>query len=710
MKDTGTPSFFQPSAQTEVPGAEGVPACVKMLRYFHPDGGASARDFDNLMKIAATIPEGHAVLEKMAAYQEKRAEKRKPCFHFTARAAGGINVARRQIYTDSFLMRRNGDKPTLENKEGAARLIREMTYALAAADMRAKGQNIDSPEAKAELTAQANANYKIMEYRLGFVPPGDLKEKDRKSAGDSAVFYAMLLEQEREIQKKPHQMFLHAVRFLDRENPAETQLARSNLDVALYMIENSGAGRKALERLAGAGIREKEYTYKGEMKNTASVSLNLSASSEEIALEILQRAAERRNVMEGRPQHQDVLREKFAFVAENPNFEKAVIADSDYRAFKKAIAAGLTTDRALALAEEARKAAEQAPRRVLQQAFAQTKEGTDNPANQEKFEKVLKILEMTEDGRALLEAISERNCAIRFDASCLGEKSVGMYNSDANVICLRPMGTPAQMAGVLRHEGEHMLQAFRTDYGRMDALSGLACQRAVEAGACAAEAAFNYEINPYFPESFSYHPCICQSYAAEMQESHDREKAWGKAFKAWNSENLAAVYEGEHMLFAGFIGHDRSRDKTPLSGEDILRIVHPEKGCTVEPDFLFSPPLCTGSLENVVNVLNRVIMISEETRTPADASALKISVDEKRAAPEFIPLYEGMAAVIQNSADAGKPVGRAEMKKLHKLISDFHKQRQSTENAEKPKTESVSSANRTSPLLSTALLKRKYGR
>ena len=88
-----------------------------------------------------------------------------------------------------------------------------------------------------------------------------------------------------------------------------------------------------------------------------------------------------------------------------------------------------------------------------------------------------------------------------------------------------------------------------------------------------------------------------------MQVSHDREKAWGNAFKAWNSENLAAVYEGEHMLFAGLIGHGRSRGKPPLSGADILHFVHPEKGCTVEPDFLFSKPLCAGSLENVVNVL-----------------------------------------------------------------------------------------------------------
>lgn len=696
MTDTDKLSFFHQSRETERPTAAAGPAYMKMIRYFHPDAEVSTADFENILKITDTIPEGRAVLEKMAAYQEKRQEKRKPCFHFSARAAERIDIGRRQICLASFLAHRNGDGPSPENKEGAARLIREMTYALAAVDMQTKGRNIDSPEAKAELTAQANANYKIMAYRLGFVPPGNIKEKDRKSAGSPAVFHALLLAEEREIQKRPHQMFLHAVRFLDRENPQDSQSIRSNLDVALYLIENSEAGRKALENLAGAGVREKEYTYRGEMKNTASISLNLSASSEEIALEILQRAVERRNIMEGRPQHQDVLREKFAFVTENPNFEKAVIADADYRAFKKAVAAGLTTDRALALAEEARKAAaEQGPRRVLQDAFAQTKEGTDSPANQEKFEKMLKILEMTEDGRKLLENISERNCSISFDASDLGEKSVGMYNAAANAICLRPVGTPAQIAGVLRHEGEHMLQSFRTEYDRMDALSGLAYQRAIEAGACAAEAAFNYEINPYFPESSSYHPCIYQSYADEMQVSHDREKAWGNAFKAWNSENLAAVYEGEHMLFAGLIGHGRSRGKPPLSGADILHFVHPEKGCTVEPDFLFSKPLCAGSLENVVNVLNRVIMTSESTQTPADASALKISVDEKRAAPEFIPLYEGMATVIQNSAAAGKPVRPAERKKLAQLISV------------KPK---ASSENKASTVLSTALLKRNAGR
>ena len=88
-------------------------------------------------------------------------------------------------------------------------------------------------------------------------------------------------------------------------------------------------------------------------------------------------------------------------------------------------------------------------------------------------------------------------------------------------------------------------------------------------------------------------------------------------------------------------------------------------------------------------------MTSESTQTPADASALKISVDEKRAAPEFIPLYEGMATVIQNSAAAGKPVRPAERKKLAQLISV------------KPK---ASSENKASTVLSTALLKRNAGR
>ncbi len=692
--------------ETEPSPAEETPSYMKLARYFHPDSQSGRADFENILKIADTVPEGQAVLEKMAEYQQNREEKGKKYFHFSGRSLAGLNFPARQIYIDSNFMRKTGDEPGIDNKGAAARLIQDITYTLAALEKQKNGLNIDSPDIKAELTAQANANRRIADYRLGFVPPHDMIEYDRKSAGDPAVFHALVLKKELEIQKRPHQMFLHSVDFSESGDPRTASRARSNLDFALYLIENKPAAKKALESLRGVRIKEKDFTYTGEIKNTKSIPLNLSVSSEEIALEIIQKAKERQNVLEGLPQDHDVNREKFTFITENPMFEKAVIADADYRAFKKAAAAGAPLEQALAIAAEARKADEKSVRRVLRDAFEQTAEGMESRGALRQFDKMLKILEMTEDGRNVLESISKQGCAIRFDTSGMGPNHLGCYNAAANTIFIRPLSSEAQMAGVLRHEAEHMLQEarFPNPYTRQNTLGALVYQQSIEAAACAFETRFEYEINSYFPETAFIHPEIYKTYADEMNASEDPEKAWGKAFKAWD---LAPSYEENHTKYAGLIAENYHPDKSFFDAADILKIVHPGKGCTVEPDFLYTAPLMTKNIDNVVNILRHVQENSAENKIPADSSALKIRVNPKNVNPAYVPLYDHLTQVIRRSAETGKPVSRTEQNQTHSLVTEMKKVQAAAaaETGDTPPAPASKAA-----VLNAALRNRTYGR
>ncbi len=152
---------------------------------------------------------------------------------------------------------------------------------------------------------------------------------------------------------------------------------------------------------------------------------------------------------------------------------------------------------------------------------------------------VLETLNKTNSGRETLENLSDLGYKIQFQN--LGKQFGGYCNYDDRLIVLNPTRSKNFLAVAVVHEGRHGIQ-FASEkenapiFEQTRVADMYRMRKAIEADACAHQAAFAYECKDIAPEVYAEqkrdYPMLT-AYETELNKTGDEKKAMQAAFKSW---------------------------------------------------------------------------------------------------------------------------------------------------------------------------------
>lgn len=152
---------------------------------------------------------------------------------------------------------------------------------------------------------------------------------------------------------------------------------------------------------------------------------------------------------------------------------------------------------------------------------------------------VLETLNKTDSGRETLETLSDLGYKIKFQN--LGKQFGGYCNYDDRVIVLNPTRSKNFLAVAVVHEGRHGIQ-FASEkknapiFEQTRVADMYRMRKAIEADACAHQAAFAYECKENAPEVYAEqkrdYPMLA-AYETELEKTGDKKQAMRAAFKSW---------------------------------------------------------------------------------------------------------------------------------------------------------------------------------
>ena len=174
---------------------------------------------------------------------------------------------------------------------------------------------------------------------------------------------------------------------------------------------------------------------------------------------------------------------------------------------------------------------------TLQKAFvasSKRKAGKEKEA----FAAILEPVMKTARGRETMEALADLGYKFRFENGNFG----GMCCSSEKTILLNPNYDSNYIAHVLVHEGRHAIQYSRTpenapELEQTKVADMFRMRQAIEADACAHQAAFVYECKTVAPKVYSEYKAggfpMLTAYETELDRTGDKRKAMQAAFKSW---------------------------------------------------------------------------------------------------------------------------------------------------------------------------------
>lgn len=186
-----------------------------------------------------------------------------------------------------------------------------------------------------------------------------------------------------------------------------------------------------------------------------------------------------------------------------------------------------------ACGEKARQA-----QKTLQNTFAAS--SAKSAADEQKLlGDVLNTLNKTDSGRETLETLSDLGYKIQFRN--MGKRFGGYCNYDDRLIVLNPARSKNFLAIAVVHEGRHGIQ-FASEkknaplFEETRVADMYRMRKAIEADACAHQAAFAYECKENAPEVYAEqkrdYPMLA-AYETELEKTGDKKQAMRAAFKSW---------------------------------------------------------------------------------------------------------------------------------------------------------------------------------
>ena len=179
-------------------------------------------------------------------------------------------------------------------------------------------------------------------------------------------------------------------------------------------------------------------------------------------------------------------------------------------------------------------------------------------ADREKFGTLLNIAYKMPKGEEVMNAVAFKGYSFMYDAM-FGVN--GACDYDRKVVRLDSYFMQADLAPILIHECSHIRQVDRlseqinqpnvTNFiAGLNAYDFIKLNRALEADACAHQAAFAYQMKDEYPRVFEKEmkTPMMQAYVAEMDKSGDETKAMQASFKAWYGyKNYQEAYEKQYL-------------------------------------------------------------------------------------------------------------------------------------------------------------------
>ncbi len=179
-------------------------------------------------------------------------------------------------------------------------------------------------------------------------------------------------------------------------------------------------------------------------------------------------------------------------------------------------------------------------------------------ADREKFATLLNIAYETPKGREVMNAVAFKGYSFTYD-TMFGVN--GACDYDRKVVRLDSYFMQKDLAPVLIHECTHIRQIDRLveKTGQPDVtgfIAGLSAydfiklNRALEADACAHQAAFAYQMREKYPQVFEKEmkTPMMQAYVAQMDKTGDETKAMQASFEAWYGyKNYQEAYEKQYL-------------------------------------------------------------------------------------------------------------------------------------------------------------------
>ena len=205
---------------------------------------------------------------------------------------------------------------------------------------------------------------------------------------------------------------------------------------------------------------------------------------------------------------------------------------------------------------------------TLQKAFvasSKRKAGKEKEA----FAAILEPVMKTARGRETMEALADLGYKFRFENGNFG----GMCCSSEKTILLNPNYDSNYIAHVLVHEGRHAIQYSRTpenapELEETKVADMFRMRQAIEADACAHQAAFVYECKTVAPKVYSEYKAggfpMLTAYEKEMEKSGDEKKAMQKSFESWyDYKAFHQYYDSYHKNIVGQLVDVGKKEKDP---------------------------------------------------------------------------------------------------------------------------------------------------
>ena len=210
-------------------------------------------------------------------------------------------------------------------------------------------------------------------------------------------------------------------------------------------------------------------------------------------------------------------------------------------------------------------------------------------ADREKFSNLLNISYKYPKGQETLNAVAFQGYSYMYE-SMFGVN--GACDYDHKVVRLDSFRQQKDLAPILIHECTHIRQVERineisnqkktTDFiGSLNAYDFIKLNRALEADACAHQAAFAYQMKEDYPQVFETEmkTPMMQAYVGEMEKSGDETKAMQASFKAWYGyKRYQDSCEEMYVAQIRFNATERNKEtnavkkETTISNEQLTKI------------------------------------------------------------------------------------------------------------------------------------------
>ena len=199
-------------------------------------------------------------------------------------------------------------------------------------------------------------------------------------------------------------------------------------------------------------------------------------------------------------------------------------------------------------------------------------------ADRENFTSLLNIAYQFPKGQETMNAVAFQGYSYMYEAM-FGVN--GACDYDRKVVRLDSYRRQMELAPILIHECTHIRQVERinkisgqdktTDFiGSLNAYDFIKLNRALEADACAHQAAFAYQMKDEYPQVFEkeMETPMMRAYVGEMEKSGDETKAMCASFQAWYGyKNYQEAYEKQYVAQIRMNSEQKKKDFNSVKKE-----------------------------------------------------------------------------------------------------------------------------------------------